>query len=80
MPYIKKKHRDELFYREPQNAGELQYLMAEMFKDYMHRQGKRYQTLNDVMGALSGAQMEFYRKVVEPYEDKKISQNGGVYD
>jgi len=31
------------------------------------------------MGALNGANQEFYRVVVAPYEDAKISENGSVY-
>jgi hypothetical protein len=38
-----------------------------------------YQTCNDVMGALTGANMEFYRRFVADYEDTKIRDNGDVY-
>jgi hypothetical protein len=34
--------------------------------------------MNDVMGAFTGAQAEFYRRDVAPYEDAKIQQNGDV--
>ena len=66
MPYIKKSIRHQLLVgqRRPQSAGELQYIMAELFKQYLHEQGLRYQTLNDVMGALSGAQQEFYLSLI----------------
>ena len=37
-----------------------------------------YQTMNDIMGALAGAQIEFYRRKVAPYEDTKIKDNGDV--
>ena len=80
MPYIKPRDREELISPNPGSAGELQYLMAVMFKKYLEGHGVRYQTMNDVMGALVGAQQEFYRKVVAPYEDKMISKNGGVYE
>jgi hypothetical protein len=57
-----------------------QYLIAEMIQSYITDKGPyNYQTLNDVMGALAGAQMEFYRKVVAPYENKKEIINGSVY-
>jgi len=46
--------------------------------DY-YNQGPSYQTINDIIGALEGAKMEFYRRVVVPYEDKKIKDNGDVY-
>jgi hypothetical protein len=80
MPYITKEQREELYDRDPVNAGELQYLIAVMISDYLSDKDQyEYQTLNDVMGALAGAQQEFYRKVVAPYEDKKELINGPVY-
>jgi len=80
MPYISKEAREELFNRDPENAGEIQYLIATMISDYLVDKGEySYNTLNEVMGALSGAQQEFYRKVVAPYEDTKEIVNGHVY-
>ena len=80
MPYISKEAREELFNRDPENPGELQYLIAAMIGDYLADKGEySYNTLNDVMGALSGAQQEFYRKIVAPYEDKREMLNGRVY-
>jgi hypothetical protein len=38
-----------------------------------------YRTINDVLGALEGAKLEFYRRVAAPYEDQKIQENGDVY-
>lgn len=93
MPYIKQKDRKRIVYIEyvdlalPMGkinyeqiytAGELQYAIAVMLKDYMERKGLNYQNCNDVMGALAGAQLEFYRKTVAPYEDEKIDENGDV--
>jgi|SRR5579859_190554 len=40
----------------------------------------RYADINDVVGMLACANMEFYRKVAAPYEDIKEEQNGIVYD
>jgi len=80
MPYITKQAREELYDRDPENAGELQYLIAMMMSDYISDKDQYdYQTLNDVMGALAGAQQEFYRKIVAPYEEKKELLNGSVY-
>lgn len=92
MPYIKQKHRKKLLLEEMMyttgrecidfelinNPGELQYVMSIIFKSYIERKGLNYQNCNDVMGALAGAQMEFYRRVVVPYEDSKIKENGDV--
>lgn len=86
MPYIKQEDRPKIadteheiiHYCDIDTAGEMQYAIALMIKSYMKRKGLNYQNCNNVMGALAGAQMEFYRQTVAPYEDEKIKENGGV--
>jgi hypothetical protein len=46
---------------------------------YANVQGLKYKTINDILGALEGAKMEFYRRVVVKYEDSKREENGDVY-
>lgn len=90
MPYIKQKRRVELarLPNDPtrdypsnlaQNAGELNYLFSVLANDFIKRVGLNYENLNAVVGALEGAKAEFQRRVVAPYEDTKIQQNGDVY-
>lgn len=72
---------DHIFYighYSPGTSGELNYLFTMLIKEYL-RNGVNYQKINDVIGALEGAKLEFYRRVVAPYEDEKIKQNGDVY-
>lgn len=80
MPYITMQRRQELTDPEkwPQNAGELNYLFTLLCKGYFIRKGD-YQAINDVLGALEACKLEFYRRVVVPYEDQKIKENGDVY-
>jgi hypothetical protein len=78
MPYINQEARNRLKFDKPRYAGELNYLITTLLMDY-YNQGPSYQTINDIIGALEGAKMEFYRRVVVPYEDKKIKDNGDVY-
>lgn len=59
--------------------GQLNYLMTSLCKMYIDRKGINYTHLNDVLGVFDGAGKEFYRRVVAPYEDKKIEENGDVY-
>ena len=49
-----------------------------MVNDYIEQNGKCYQTFNDVTGALENAKLEIYRRMVAPYEDEKIVENGDV--
>ena len=61
------------------NGGDLQYMLAVAIQVYLEKKGLRYQNCQDIMGALTGANAEFIRCVVSPYEDQKIAENGAVY-
>lgn len=81
MPYIKPELRNcfrPVFEEIPTNAGELNYVFSMVIKDYMMNQEKTYQVLNDVVGALEGAKLEFIRRTVVPFEDGKIKSNGDL--
>ena len=85
MPYIKQDRRDELGFdfseqsAMPRSSGELNYMVTELMKAYLAHHGACYQTFNDIVGAVDGAKTEFERRVVAPYEDTKIKENGDVY-
>lgn len=81
MPYIKEDRRKALMINwEPKDSGELNYMLTQEITNYLKHKGLCYQTLNDIMGALEGAKLEFYRRVAAPYETLKMSQNGDCYD
>lgn len=83
MPYIQKTDR---WYRwdiedansYPRTAGELNYLLTLILHQY-YKDGGNYQAINDILGALEGAKLEFYRRIAAPYEDQKCFDNGDVY-
>lgn len=77
-PIIANEDKQEIYCDKIENAGELQYAIAILLKSFMERKGLNYQNCNDIMGALTGAQLEFYRRTVAPYEDLKIKENGDV--
>lgn len=80
MPYIKKVDRNELAAGFiPETAGELNYCLTKFIWSYYNDNEPCYQTINDILGALEGAKLEFYRRVAAPYEDQKIEENGDVY-
>ncbi len=81
MPYIDEVRRVKLlqFKDQPQNAGELNFLLTNLIANYISFKGEKYQHYNDIMGALEGAKLELYRRKIAPYEDKKIEENGDVY-
>lgn len=81
MPYITINIKEALLTGAsvPQCAGDLNYLFTMAAIQYVEYHGLSYQILNDVIGALTAAKDEFTRRVVIPYEDKKIKINGDVY-
>ena len=83
MPYIKPERRQEFANKnnstEMETAGELNFILTTICKNYMRHKGLSYQTINDIVGALEGCKMEFTRRVTNDYEDSKIKSNGDVY-
>ena len=81
MPYIDPIRRVKLleFKEQPQNAGELNFLITHLISNYLSFKREKYQTYNDIIGALEGAKLEIYRRKIAPYEDKKMKDNGDVY-
>lgn len=85
MPYIKDKIlRAELnvliawfkYYsnKSETKAGELNYFIFKLAKGYIHN----YATAREFIGELECAKQEIYRRIVAPYEDTKIEENGDV--
>jgi hypothetical protein len=80
MPYITQASRElVLQHDKPRTPGELNFVLSLLVWEYFKHNGKNYQAINDVVGALEGAKLEFYRRVAAPYEDSKIKENGDVY-
>lgn len=83
MPYIKQSDRarilgslfDDLELRSP---GDLNYLFTHISKIYLRTNGINYQRINDIIGALEGCKLELYRRIVVPYENAKMEENGDV--
>ncbi len=87
MPYITRSRRDTAGV-PPELPGDLHYAISQLIDGYLYHQpnpyddpynGPHYQQFNDVMGVLACAQAEIYRRIIAPYEDVKIRENGDVY-
>lgn len=63
----------------PATAGELNYAITSLILDYTVAHGNSYQIYNEIVGALESCKLEFYARVVRPYEDEKIKENSDVY-
>jgi hypothetical protein len=79
MPYIKQSRRDEIAEGgNPEDKGELNYIISSILLYYVQYHGKSYQTISDAIGAAQDAAEEFRRRVLNPYEDEKIKENGDI--
>ena len=82
MPYIKQERREGLGFLDfyPENSGELNFVLTSIVIRYLENHGLEYKTCNDIVGALENCRHEFQRRIQDPYEDKKIQDNGDVYE
>lgn len=88
MPYIPQTDRDKFAIavdelRVATNShgisnGELNYLITVLGLLYLDRHGRSYNTLSDVVKAMECAKLEFVRRHLAPYEDRKIVEHGDV--
>ena len=78
MPYIKEAARAYIDNgNSPRSAGELTYIV---YAAALHLLG-RAPTFSDfaaVLGAIEAAKMEIYRRIIAPYEDMKVKENGDI--
>lgn len=79
MPYIPQSEKNRV---DQDNlittAGQFNYALNQLVSIYIEQNGFNYQTSNDIIGAMECAKLELYRRLVAPYEDGKILQNGDV--
>lgn len=78
MPYIRSEARAVAWIR-PEGAGPLCYAISKMVQDYRIRMGDSFVTYADILAALEATKLEFYRRVIAPYEDRKCQENGDVF-
>lgn len=80
MPYIEQWRKDQIDNgTDPGTPGELNYAICRLLNRYVRNKRISYATLNEAMGALTGAELEFYRRVVVPYEETKRQENGDIF-
>jgi len=84
MPYIEKTLRGifdarvDSLAKDISNVGDLNYTITRLAHQYLKKIGVKYANLSAVGGVLADVRDEYYRRVVSPYEDQKILDNGDV--
>jgi len=88
MPYINQQYRElydkgikdivlHLDLSGTQLKAELNYVISSIIVRLLEN-NMCYSNINDIIGALECSKLEIYRRVVAPYEDIKIKQNGDI--
>ena len=88
MPYIKAEDRGQYFEAimdlveilkktpEIDRDGHVNYVVTVLLKQLYNP--PKYRRYNKAVGVLECIKLEFYRRMVAPYEDLKIDENGDV--
>ena len=86
MPYITKQEKDELKPLLDQiklsGPGQLAYAVSILMINLLRHSSPHMLTflvLNATIGAVERALDEFKRRILDPYEQQKIRDNGDVY-
>lgn len=80
MPYIEPYMRPILDGRHAiTRSGDLAYVLTKEVVNYLNTVGHSFDNYAKVLGVLEAVKLELYRRVVAPYEDRKISENGDVF-
>ena len=90
MPYIPNERRDLLVQFDEKNhrflistinvttPGDLAFVFYRLCQFFIIRNGRKFETLNALIGVLETTKGEVSRRIVWPYEDKKMRENGDV--
>ena len=90
MPYIVQEHRaiydktlakllDDLLLKGDLALGDVNYIITRIVDYVFTHSGTNYSVGKDVLGTLEAVKLEFYRRRLAPYEDKKRDENGDVF-
>lgn len=86
MPYIKEEDRkkldsivDQMILKGVEPDGKLNYIIFKFCKEYFeHKAKKSYNNLKNFIAELTECGAEIRRRMLSPYEDEKIEENGDV--
>lgn len=59
------------------DIGEMNYCLSRIIWKLWEK-NLGYETGNELMGVLECVKQEFYRRILAPYEDKKLAENGDI--
>ena len=82
MPYLRETNRRTILEARcdsPQSGAELNFVICKLADAWFTQKGLTYDNINEFFGAVECAKLEITRRIVAPYEDKKIAENSDVF-
>ena len=83
MPYVTKERRydldpvvDEMVEAQVEANGDLNYILYYYCKNFI---SPSYNNYKNFIGELNECVTEIRRRILAPYEDKKIKENGDIW-
>lgn len=72
---------------KPQTPGELEFVICRLVDNWLQWHGReqppyhgvKFEMLNAAVGVLETTKLEFVRRVLAPYEDRKREESGDVF-
>lgn len=61
-----------------ENNGVVVYIIYSIIKKIYGRDASNFEVKSNALKVLRATELEFYRRVMAPYEDKKIQENGDI--
>lgn len=78
MPHIKNKNKERAMH-SPITTGELNYCITKTCLKYLKVKTHDYDTLNAIVGVLDVVKDQFKKRVLDPYEAAKATENGDAF-
>jgi len=84
MPYIKDKEKKKFanlidkLVLYINSKGDLNYVICELTSQFIAQTGVTYTRMSEKIDAVHDAEAELRRRLLDPYEDQKIIDNGDV--
>lgn len=85
MPYVSDSRKSTIAIPHVSSDGDLNYVITRMAEERLWQRleydwdNVNYEDIAAVYGTLQAAAAEYYRRVVVPYEERKMAENGDVF-
>lgn len=77
-PHIRQKNRERALH-SPITTGELAYCITKVCVKYLKCKDRDFDSMNAVVGVLDVVKDQFKKRILDPYEAEKATENGDAW-